>query len=159
MLVYPFRNERHVSDCRSCITLDLAPLTAHALEEGHVQPTGSVVTVSLSHCARSDEGAPLGDWLVPLRQCCHSTLRTLSSLSTTNTLIHRSLPDTDTQKPVLSILAAGLPIPKSPSMQIEESERGVASDSEQQEREERGWWSQRFHEVFSELSKHEAVAG
>lgn len=40
-------------------------------------------------------------------------------------------------------------------MQIEESERGLAGGSEQQEREERGWWSKRFHEVFSELSAQE----
>jgi hypothetical protein len=64
---------------------------------------------------------------------------------------------TGTQKPVLSMLAAGLPFPKSPSMQMDESERGLASDAEQQEREERGWWSKRFHEVFSELSAQETV--
>lgn len=43
-------------------------------------------------------------------------------------------------------------------MQIEESERGLVSDSEQQEREERGWWSKQFHEVFLELREQESSA-
>lgn len=101
---------------------------------------------------------PLSDWLAPLRHCCQYTLRALSSLSATNVLVNRAVSVMEAQKPVLSILAAGLPLPKSPSMQLEESERGLARDSEQQEREERGWWSKRFHEVFSELSKHDAAA-
>ena len=100
----------------------------------------------------------LGDWLVPLRRCCQYTLGALSSLNTTHVLVDRAAASaTGTQKPVLSILAAGLPFPKSPSMQMDESERGMAGDSEQQEREERGWWSKRFHEVFSELSAQETV--
>ncbi|KAF8123547.1 hypothetical protein EV363DRAFT_1455343 [Boletus edulis] len=124
-------------DCRACITLDLAPLTSRALEEGYVQSTGPVVTISLSR---------------PRSQ------RALSSLHTTHVLIDRAASATAAQKPALSsILAAGLPFPKSPSMQIQESERGLASDSERQEREERGWWSKRFHEVFVELSAHETV--
>ncbi|KAG8215735.1 hypothetical protein J3R82DRAFT_7629 [Butyriboletus roseoflavus] len=150
-------------DRRACITLDLAPLTSRALEEGYVQSTGPVVTVTLclsrAQHARSGERAAaplLVDWLVPLRRCCRYTLRSLSSsLDTTSALVDRATSAAVTQGPVLSLLAAGLPFPKSPSMQIEESERGLAGDSEQQEREERGWWSKRFHEVFSELSERE----
>ncbi|KAG6372057.1 hypothetical protein JVT61DRAFT_8765 [Boletus reticuloceps] len=147
-------------DRRACITLDLAPLTSRALEEGYVQSTGPVVTISLSRPRSQAEraSAPLSDWLAPLRHCCQYTQRTLSSLHTTHVLIDRAASATAAQKPALSsILAAGLPFPKSPSMQIQESERGLASDSERQEREERGWWSKRFHEVFAELSAHETV--
>ena len=157
------------SDRRTCITLDLAPLTTRALEEGYVQSTGPVVTISLSlpHARQrariSGSGgggeracAPLSDWLAPLRQCCQYTHRALSSLNTTHVLVDRAASVAGPQKPVLSILAAGLPFPKSPSMQIEESERGLAGDSEQQEREERGWWSKRFHEVFAELNAQES---
>ncbi|KAF8429986.1 hypothetical protein L210DRAFT_3764630 [Boletus edulis BED1] len=147
-------------DRRACITLDLAPLTSRALEEGYVQSTGPVVTISLSRPRSQVEraSAPLSDWLAPLRHCCQYTQRALSSLHTTHVLIDRAASATAAQKPALSsILAAGLPFPKSPSMQIQESERGLASDSERQEREERGWWSKRFHEVFVELSAHETV--
>lgn len=156
-----YNENENGSDGRACITLDLAPLTVRALEEGQVQSTGAVVTISLSLSQRArGEHVSLGDWLASLRRCCQYTLCAMSSLTTTNALVDRAraASDTDAQKPVLSILAAGLPFPKSPSMQIEESERGLASDAERQEREERGWWSKRFHEVFSELSKQEAVA-
>ena len=150
-------------DRRACITLDLAPMTSRALEEGYVQSTGSVVTIALSlphtQGARSSSErarAPLGDWLAPLRRCCQYTHRGLSSLSPTHMLVDRAASATEAQKPVLSLIAAGLPLPKSPSMQMEESARGLASGSEQQEREERGWWSKRFHEVFAELSVQES---
>ena len=149
----------HETERCACITLDLAPLTVRALEEGYVQSTGSVVTISLSLHAQSGERtcAPLSDWLAPLRRSCQYTYRTLSSLNTTHMLVDRAASATEAQKPVMSILAAGLPFPKSPSMQMDESERGMARNSEQQEREERGWWSKRFHEVFAELSAQESV--
>lgn len=154
-------NHDRASDRRACITLDLAPLAPRALEEGYVQSSGPVVTISLSlpHAQRGRSGVqqPLGDWLAPLRRCCQYTQGTLASLGTTHPLVDRAASATAAQKPVLSLLAAGLPFPKSPSMQIDESEQGLACNSEQQEREERGWWSKRFHEVFAELSTQEGV--
>jgi hypothetical protein len=52
-----------------------------------------------------------------------------------------------------SILASGLPLPKSPSFQKEEEAKGVVADAVQMEREERGWWSLRFQQVLHEIQR------
>ncbi|KIK92676.1 hypothetical protein PAXRUDRAFT_561759 [Paxillus rubicundulus Ve08.2h10] len=142
-------------DRRSCITLDIIPLTYQELEEGRVHSSGSVVTIALSQRTSVGGRTELGEWLLPFRQCCQYTLKSLSCLSTKGFLVHGATSEPEVQKPVLSILASGLPFPKSPSMQIEESQHGRVVDSEQEEREERGWWSKRFHDVFFELSKQD----
>jgi hypothetical protein len=100
--------------------------------------------------------AVLKEWLVPLRQCCQHALRSLSSPYGKNHLAHASK-ESEISQSVLSILASGLPFPKSPSMQLHGVELGQAGDAEQQEREERGWWSLRFHEVLREIQGREVV--
>ncbi|KIY67037.1 hypothetical protein CYLTODRAFT_16755 [Cylindrobasidium torrendii FP15055 ss-10] len=47
------------------------------------------------------------------------------------------------------LLGAGLPVPKSPSMQME---MDLRSETEREEREERGWWSLRLREVMRDMS-------
>ncbi|KAH7886686.1 hypothetical protein F5I97DRAFT_1028978 [Phlebopus sp. FC_14] len=149
-------------DRRQSITVDLVPSTAEELDQGRLHPGGPVVTISFSYrpsrasVAEASAGRVLlSEWLPPLRKCCQHTLKSISSLTTKGFAFHDATSDPDAQNPVLSILASGLPFPKSPSMQIEASEKGEASNSEQQEREERGWWSKRFHEVFIEMSKQD----
>ena len=84
-----------------------------------------------------------------------STARTKGGTHSASACVdQRAASATAVQQPVLSLLAAGLPLPKSPSMQMAELACG---GSEQQEREERGWWSKRFHEVFAELSVQEVA--
>ncbi|KAG2136588.1 uncharacterized protein EDB93DRAFT_1330811 [Suillus bovinus] len=151
------------TDRRSSISLDLIPLTAEELERGHANSKGRVLTVSLSHgTSRSSvseasmQCAVLKEWLVPLRQCCQHALRSLSSPSTKSHLAHASK-ESEISQSVLSILASGLPFPKSPSMQLYGVELGQAGDAEQQEREERGWWSLRFHEVLREIQGREVA--
>jgi hypothetical protein len=58
----------------------------------------------------------------------------------------------DTEQSILSILASGLPLPKSPSAQIEVAAKHY-EDDKQQEREERGWWSLRYQQVLRELQR------
>ncbi|KAG1824745.1 uncharacterized protein BJ212DRAFT_545251 [Suillus subaureus] len=151
------------TDRRSSISIDLVPLTAEELERGHANSKGQVLTVSLSHgTSRSSvseasmQCAILKEWLGPLRQCCQHALRSLSSPSVKNYLAHAPK-ESEISQSVLSILASGLPFPKSPSMQLHGVELGQAGDAEQQEREERGWWSLRFHEVLREIQGREAA--
>lgn len=151
------------TDRRSSISLDLVPLTSEELERGHANSKGRVLTVSLSRgSSRSSvseasvQCAILKEWLVPLRQCCQHTLRSLSSPSAKGQLAHMSK-ESEISQSVLSILASGLPFPKSPSMQLHSVELGQAGDAEQQEREERGWWSLRFHEVLREIQGREVA--
>ncbi|KAG0696358.1 hypothetical protein DFH29DRAFT_1072112 [Suillus ampliporus] len=150
------------TDRRSSISLDLVPLTAEELERGLANSKGQVLTVSLSHgTSRSSvseasmQCAVFKEWLAPLRQCCQHTLRSLSLPSVKGHLAHAS--KSEISQSVLSILASGLPFPKSPSMQLHGVEHGQAGDAEQQEREERGWWSLRFHEVLQEIREREVA--
>lgn len=87
-------------------------------------------------------------WLVAFRKSLQYTIRTISNPLGAR-FIDTSLQN-ETQKMNRSILACGLPIPKSPSLQFEDPKTG-ADDSKRQEQEERGWWSVRFQQVLAEL--------
>ena len=93
------------------------------------------------------------EWLAAFEQCFQFTLRSLSFPSPSG------LPsvdlELDTRQSVLSILASGLPLPKSPSIQLDDSVNGQASDAKQLEREERGWWSLRFQQVLREMQRQD----
>ena len=66
--------------------------------------------------------------------------------------------EVDTHQSVLSIMASGLPLPKSPSVQLEEVAHGESGNPRQQEREERGWWSLRFQQVLREMQRRDALS-
>ncbi|KAG6826253.1 hypothetical protein H0H92_000561 [Tricholoma furcatifolium] len=61
----------------------------------------------------------------------------------------------DKEQAVFSLLSSGLPLPKSPSAQIAGVRRGESTDDAMKEREERGWWSLRFQQVFRELQRQD----
>ncbi|KAK0486581.1 hypothetical protein IW261DRAFT_1456219 [Armillaria novae-zelandiae] len=78
-------------------------------------------------------------WIVALERCKNSTLRLMSiplGLEYDDDRLQRTVVD--------SLVASGLPLPKSPSLQFVGSEK-------RQEREERGWWSLRFREVMRDV--------
>ncbi|KAH7922416.1 hypothetical protein BV22DRAFT_1037488 [Leucogyrophana mollusca] len=146
------------------LCLDLIPLTLEELEKGVVDTKATTVSVTLSpHKDNSLVGASMPATLMSkgmsaFRQSCQYTLKSLSCpKSPTSYLVHacHSHPDSEDRRPVLSILASGLPFPKSPSIQLEEADHGQTYDAKQQEREERGWWSLRFHQVFGEVHKQD----
>lgn len=103
-------------------------------------------------------GASRSKWRTAFEQCHHSTLRSLSFPSHSGAyLAHGPGVDleVDTKQSVMSILASGLPLPKSPSLQMDEVKQGILGDATQLEREERGWWALRFQQVFRELQRQE----
>ncbi|KAG5650115.1 hypothetical protein H0H81_000623 [Sphagnurus paluster] len=57
----------------------------------------------------------------------------------------------DKHQAVFSLLASGLPLPKSPSMQMAD----VGDDAMTQERQQRGWWALRFQQVFREIQRQD----
>lgn len=158
-----------LSDSRGYLTLDLLPLTVADLEVGHAQLCASVVSVSLFHSPAGagtemgvQSGSQLRDWLAPLRACCQHTLRAISSSPFVGgselRFVHArkghvsrrreplTMPQMETPTSVRAPVGVGLVLPRSPSMQL-----GEGSLAEE-EREERGWWTKRFHDVFEELS-------
>ena len=96
-------------------------------------------------------------WLDAIRQCHEHTLRTLSFPSHSgHFLAHGPSVDLehDTRQSVMSLLASGLPLPKSPSLQIEQTLNSLTADPTLHEREERGWWALRYQQVLREMQRY-----
>jgi hypothetical protein len=64
----------------------------------------------------------------------------------------------DTHLVVSSLTASGLPIPRSPSGNLPEtcSAGGDRAPGSSDEREERGWWSLRYQQVFREFQRQDS---
>jgi hypothetical protein len=137
------------------------------LETGVLANSPEVVPLYLSvpddaesHTSFPNPDKTRTNWLSVFRQCSQFTLRSLSFLSHSGRrLDHGSEVDLelDTHQSVLAIMASGLPLPKSPSVQLEEVVLGESSSARQQEREERGWWSLRFQQVLREMQRRDAL--
>jgi hypothetical protein len=91
-------------------------------------------------------------WISAFQQCFRYTLHSISLPPHPRYDPHLDLA-LDTHQTVFSLLASGLPLPKSPSIQGADLQRGEPKDSTREEREERGWWSVRFQQVFRELQR------
>ena len=94
-------------------------------------------------------------WLLALRQCSQSTLRKLIFPGHQDTCSDQLV---DAHLAISSLIGSGLPMPRSPSGHlpqtggIEEEDGGFLGD----EREERGWWSLRYQQVFREFQRQES---
>jgi len=155
------------SDTRESFILDLLPMDVTELETGALADCPTVVQLSLSipGDAALDATLPSFDkirsnWLSVFRQCSQFTLRSLSFLSHSGGRLNHG-PEVDlehdTHQSVLAIMASGLPLPKSPSVQLEEVALGESGSTREQEREERGWWSLRFQQVLREMQRCDAL--
>ncbi|OBZ73147.1 hypothetical protein A0H81_06916 [Grifola frondosa] len=139
------------------VTLDLLPVGIDELDTGVIPEDAPVIQLSLSFPVAAEEDVRQR-WLDALNKCRYYTLRSLSFPSHSGSyLAHGPNVDLelDTRQSVMAILSSGLPLPKSPSIQIAEVSMGQASDTTQQEREERGWWSLRFQQVLREMQRQD----
>ena len=98
-------------------------------------------------------------WLNSLRQCSKHILRKLTFISHQGgSSFFGSDRLLDTHLVVSSLTASGLPVPRSPSGNLPEtspagSDRAPGSSDE---REERGWWSLRYQQVFREFERQDS---
>lgn len=139
--------------------LEALPIDPAMLNEPTSMDHGSVVVLRFSvsptddlQAAPSDQDTTTPPWISAFNQCARFTLCSISTHSRNHDLgTNVAL---DTQHTVFSLLAAGLPLPKSPSVQIADLhlQEGEA-DVRREEREARGWWSVRFQQVFRELQR------
>lgn len=137
------------------IGLDILPVPVHEVGTGNI----SGVSCSYIYLHVPEEGteALVGTfphvsrlkWKSAFERCLHFTLRSLSFPQSGDYLAPGADHQSDTRKSLLSILASGLPLPKSPSIQMQELH--ASKDPMHQEREERGWWTLRFQQVIREL--------
>ncbi|CCL98499.1 uncharacterized protein FIBRA_00497 [Fibroporia radiculosa] len=142
------------------ITLDLLPVDIHQLESSLRSKAGLVVDISVVLPDTPEDSRR--DWLAALQQCQQNTVHSL--VFPTHIVDSESLHGADldlkndSYRAVKSIVASGLPFPKSPSMQLEDQSSSRSGDSVEQEREERGWWSLRFQQVLREFQRQGRTA-
>lgn len=99
-------------------------------------------------------------WLSAFQQCFRFTLRLMSFPSHSKIYDLSFDVEEDTRHPISSMAASGLPFPKSPSLQLAETQYGKGNESSEYdasklEREERGWWSLRFQQVLREIYRQD----
>ncbi|GJE93612.1 RhoGEF domain-containing protein [Phanerochaete sordida] len=151
----------------SSVALSLLPLGQSDLQAGSI-PEGSIaITATLSLPANPEERDVA---LQALRRCHAYTLCSLSFPSHAGTYLPHG-PDVDlkedTRQGVEAILLSGLPLPKSPSLQLRDNQRlrievsknteGRDGSDADREREERGWWTLRFQQVLREMQRRDPV--
>jgi serine/arginine repetitive matrix protein 2 len=130
----------------------VSPMTLEDVEDGIISPVSSVVELALHVPA----GPLRSAWAAALRACALHTVRSLSFPTHSGRyLAHGPSVDlaADTASSVRALLAAGLPLPKSPSIQIDDAVRGRRAPEHAAEREERGWWALRFQQVLREMQR------
>lgn len=145
--------------------LDVLPVDVSKLNRGVSTDNGSltvlrflvpnqqVPTLSKAHAPVIKEDVRRS-WISAFQQCFRYTLHSISLPPHPRYDPHLDLA-IDTHQTVFSLLASGLPLPKSPSIQDADLQRGEEKDSTREEREERGWWSVRFQQVFRELQRQD----
>lgn len=125
--------------------------------------TFRVVDLVLPHLTGNSGSEVLQDWLLAFRQCSQTTLRKLTFIGIGHQdgglLSEWSDRTMDTHLALASLVGSGLPIPRSPSGTfpdtLEESRdfrQGLGD-----EREERGWWSLRYQQVFREFQRQDSL--
>ena len=150
------------------IELDLVPVDDLQLDGIHIEedtlmstPVLSVqISVDLEHQDDFDRRERRKKWLASFEKCCRAT--TVSLEFPPRFDLHPGLTgfggienfDADKYQ---KAMGAGLPFPRSPSIQVQAYNRRQRrrSDFAQAEREERDWWSFRFKEVFLEMQRDE----
>ena len=160
MLTRATGDEEHQDD----IVLTLLPLSQADLQAGTIPDTMTPSQMRLcappSFSSTQSSRTLVQSVYAALRRCQAYTLCSLSFPSHSGQYLPHGAQldlDMDTQRSVMGILNTGLPLPKSPSLQLRDNGRlGTLCDGTQ-EREERGWWTLRFQQVLREMQRMDPV--
>ncbi|KAF5378923.1 hypothetical protein D9757_008724 [Collybiopsis confluens] len=140
----------------SSVNVDLLPVEFDLDQSASCTTSFKTIQFKLPPSASTNPSRK--SWLSAFRQSAQSTMRILSNpgFSCSNGDIEgpNHLLDQDRRRILESIIETGLPMPKSPSVQLatESILMGIGSstDSTQMEREERGWWSLQYQQLLRE---------
>ncbi|KAH8105272.1 hypothetical protein BXZ70DRAFT_514961 [Cristinia sonorae] len=148
-----FRETRSESDNMDGTVLDLLPISGEDIDTGANSSKISCLQVMLP------QGDQRKDVIQALQRCNAETIRSLAFPSGSDTFPRLGPNDLelDTQHSLAAITSTGLPMPKSPSVQLQEVYQGTAGNAVEQEREERGWWSLRFQQVLGEMRRQDPM--
>lgn len=128
------------------LELDLIPLNEE-LKMSSMCLTTVRARLLLQGETQEDLQRQIEQWRSAFQRCSRSTIRSLSYPTVSDKTDYTNCQDP--KHLMTPLLDAGLPVPKSPSVQILDGQ----GDSMQQEREERGWWTVRFQQVLQEMYK------
>ena len=127
-----------------------------------IQPTSLYVnvpqpTVPSSPAAVQVAAEAQERWWKAFEQCLRYTLRSLSFPSNSGRYLTHGfeIDNENARNTIQSLLSSGSPLPKSPSMLMDESDSGRQLEAVHEEREERGWWAVRFQQVLRELQRQD----
>jgi hypothetical protein len=101
----------------------------------------------------SSQAMALEPWLLALRQCSQSTLRKLIFPGHQDTCSDQLV---DAHLAISSLIGSGLPMPRSPSGHLPQNGGTEEGRFLGDEREERGWWSLRYQQVFREFQRQDS---
>ncbi|KAI0739440.1 hypothetical protein C8Q80DRAFT_1198706 [Daedaleopsis nitida] len=135
------------------LTVDVVAISPEHLDSGFMGEDASVVPITLVLPSSENSEGARTELLAALHKCQQHTVRSLSFPSLPGTMMDDV--ELDTRQSLVGILASGLPLPKSPSIQFDEANKGQRRDAVDGEREERGWWTLRFQQVLRELQREE----
>jgi hypothetical protein len=150
----------------SLIVLEVLPVEVNELNRGVSMDSGSLTFLRFIVPNQQDSvlpekvQAPVAKddlrrtWVAAFQRCFRYTLHSISVSPHPRYDPQLDLAN-DTHQTVFSLLASGLPLPKSPSVQEADLRQGGITDPTKEEREERGWWSVRFQQVFRELQRQD----
>ncbi|KAG5643846.1 hypothetical protein DXG03_009577 [Asterophora parasitica] len=162
---------------QECITftLEVLPLDAQKLNQPTSMGDGSVYLLRLvvpkgtsgdteSYACGSVPDDHVRSWLTALRRCHKHTTCSLAIPSNSKQYDPQLDIAFDKHQAVYALLASGLPLPKSPSVQMADvlsmhRGGGGEEDAITLERQERGWWSLRFQQVFREIQRQDMASG
>lgn len=135
-------------------------------EQDTIAQESEVVTVCLklpseSRSTNIDDIAQDQMWISALQRCQQATTSALKApdrLGDYTVKLSSVDADLERQLSTRAIMATGLPMPKSPSVQLMEKPVNDEIDARQLEREERGGWSLRFRQVFQQMRRQDEAA-
>lgn len=157
-----------MADHDHLITVDLLPIPCDKPDPGILSSDASSAVPGYFTLANAAQNAaePLPydamneareRWISAYTKCLRHTLRSLSfPLDTRYSELSDDLGlEGHSRHSVVSILASGLPLPKSPSYHhLTNGNRGQSAlDLVDGEREERGWWTLRFKQILREMER------
>ncbi len=132
------------------IVLDLLPLDVRSTEAPRSSATRVYLSLRDSSKVLPDTVPSVLDdarqqWNAAFSRCYVYTLRSLCFPTAYNST---NRPKEMRPKTILSVLASGQPLPRSPSLQLQDPHL----DPTNQEREERVWWAARFRRILEEVT-------
>lgn len=137
------------------IRLQVMPTSTNCIENDTLPRCASISSVVLEvprlgvELSDPSEAESYGKWIAAFEKSAQDTAQLLSCPGSRKAV--PSQRSKDTWSAVSSLIASGLPMPRSSSGQLPDLQYGrVEEEARKLEREERGWWTLQYQQVLGE---------